>query len=330
MSSLRRGFVLSLAVVAALLAAARGPAETPAAAPAKPAGPRIVVLGTAQDGGMPQASCTCKRCTAARQDAHLARYVASLGIVLPGEKKLYLVDATPDVPRQLELLRPYRSPGDGRLDRHPLDGIFLTHAHMGHYLGLAHFGFESVHTDKMPVWGSQRMVDFLGKNGPWDQLVRFEEIRPQAITPGQPVSLGEGVSVDAFTVPHRDEYTDTLAYVIRGPGATVLYVPDTDTWQTWAPSLEERVASLGITTALLDATFYSMDELPWRDVTKVRHPLVVNSMDRLQGLVDAGKLKVIFTHLNHTNPALDDDSPERQTVVKRGFSVAREGQEIPL
>jgi pyrroloquinoline quinone biosynthesis protein B len=323
----------SMARLAALLVALLGLAVWAAGAAGRGTAleastPRLVVLGTAQDGGMPQAACSCERCTRARRQPEEARFVASLALVLPEIGKVFLFDATPDLPRQLELLRPYRRFAAERLERRPLDGLFLTHAHMGHYLGLAHLGFESIHAEGVPLWGSQRMVDFLGKNGPWDQLVKLGNVVPKVLAAGQRVELGQGVSVEAFPVPHRDEYTDTLAFLVRGPRRTALYVPDTDAWKSWAPSLEERLE--GVSVALLDATFYSMDELPWRDISQVRHPLVVDTMDRLQERVESGKLEVRFLHLNHTNPALDEGSAARRTIEQRGFGLAREGQEIGL
>jgi pyrroloquinoline quinone biosynthesis protein B len=311
-------------------------------------GPRVVVLGTVQDGGLPHASCHGPHCEAARNDPSRRRYVASLGIVLPQSKKLYLVDATPDVIDQIDLLSGYREPSlppGGTVDRSPLDGIFLTHAHMGHYLGLAHFGFEAVNTRDLPAWGTPRMLAFLRSNGPWDQLVTKKnlelremplsdpgmwergEVHPDA---GTRVELGEGVAVAAFPVPHRDEYSDTVAYVIRGPRRTVLYVPDTDGWGEWPRPLPEVLKEGGIDVALLDGTFFSMDELPGRDITQVRHPLMRQTMDLLEEPVRRGELEVAFTHLNHTNPALEPEGPERREIEQRGFRVLAEGEEVGL
>ena len=86
----------------------------------------------------------------------------------------------------------------------------------------------------------------------------------------------------------------------------------------------------GVDVALLDATFYSGDELPGRDLSKIGHPLVVDSMDRLQSRVDAGSLQVFFVHLNHSNPALDPASPARAAITRRGFGVAHAGLELAL
>lgn len=310
-----------------------------------PEGPFLVVLGTVQDGGLPHAACHGPHCEAARNDASRRRFVASLGIVLPEARKLYLVDATPDVIAQLALLSRDREPAlppGGTVDRSPLDGVFLTHAHMGHYLGLAHFGFEAVHTRGLATWGTPRMLAFLRSNGPWDQLVAKNnlELREMPVSPPDSpdsdgrsagwVELGEGVAVAAFPVPHRDEYSDTVAYVIRGPRRTVLYVPDTDGWEAWPRPLPAVLREGGVDVALLDGTFFSMDELPGRDIAQVRHPLMRQTMDLLEEPVRSGEVEVAFTHLNHSNPALAPEGPERREIEQRGFRVLAEGEELGL
>jgi pyrroloquinoline quinone biosynthesis protein B len=298
--------------------------------PAQPAGPRLVVLGTAQDGGMPQTGCTCTHCSAARKDPSLVRHVASLALDFPASGRTFLIDATPDLPAQIEEIHRFRPHPEGKVDRAPVDGVLLTHAHIGHYLGLAHFGFESLNTQGIPTWVSPRMAEYLRTNGPWSQLVRLKNIDLKEIRPGEPFSLGENVTVTAIQVPHRDEYTDTLGFLIRGPKKTVLYVPDTDSWQTWPHPLPEVLEKEKVDIALLDATFYSPDELPDRDVTKIKHPLMTQTMELLGPLIQAGKLRVYFTHMNHSNPALERDGPARRAIESRGFRVLDEGDELSL
>ncbi|HWN41026.1 MAG TPA: MBL fold metallo-hydrolase, partial [Thermoanaerobaculia bacterium] len=194
----------------------------------------------------------------------------------------------------------------------------------------AHFGFESLNTKDLPVWASPRMAAYLRANGPWSQLVRLGNIALKEFEPGKPFDLGEGISVKPIPVPHRDEYSDTMAFVIRGPRKTLLYVPDTDSWSAWPKPLLQVLADEKVDFALLDATFYSPDELPDRDVTKIKHPLITQSMDLLDPLVKAGKLQVWFTHLNHSNPALDATGEARKAIEARGFRVLAEGEELGL
>ena len=314
---------LSLALLALSLVAVA--AEPPAG---RDPGPRVVVLGTVQDGGMPQAGCSCAHCTAARRDPALRRHVASLAIDFPGSGHTYLVDATPDLGEQIEQVHRFRRHPEGRVDRAPFDGVLLTHAHIGHYLGLAFFGFESLNTQGLATWCSPRMAAYLRGNGPWSQLVRLNNLTLHEIELGQPFSLEEGVTVTALPVPHRDEYTDTLGFRVQGPHKTLLYVPDTDAWSTWKTPVTEVLKDVDY--ALLDGTFYSPDELPDRDVTKIKHPLITVSMDLLAPLVKKGRLQVYFTHLNHSNPALEAGGPARKAIEGRGFRVLAEGAELGL
>jgi len=339
-----RSLLVALAVVAVLpgLGCTRQGGEAsggdgPEAEPGPElSGPFVRILGTAQDGGLPHAACSCDRCEAARRDPRLARRVASLALVLPESGRVFLIDATPDLPEQLAALADVQGAPAGRVNRAPVDGVFLTHAHIGHYLGLAYFGYEAVSTRGLPVWATPRMARFLRDNGPWSQLVslgnislrELDGLAPDGVPGGGAVELGDGVVIRPVVVPHRDEYADTLGFRIEGPRSTILFVPDTDSWDAWGDRLAEALA--GVDVALLDGTFYSADELPGRDVSEIGHPLVTDSLARFGEAVRSGGLRVLFTHLNHSNPALETDSPERRAVERAGFEVAEDGGEIRL
>ena len=290
--------------------------------------PYLKVLGIAQDGGLPHAACNCDRCERARQGPENRRHVASLALILPDDDLVYLFDATPDLREQLASLTDIR-PNPGRqVDRDPVAGVFLTHAHIGHYLGLAFFGYEAIHTQGLPVMASPRMATFLRSNGPWSQLVTMENIVLEELTPGRQRRVGDQVVVQAVRAPHRDEYADTLGFLISGPNQTVFYLPDTDSWIAWPTPVTELLEQVDV--ALLDGTFFSTDELPGRRTEEIGHPLIQDSMDLLQDLVDGQGLEVFFTHFNHSNTALDVDSEARQLIENRGFHVLEEGEEFSL
>jgi pyrroloquinoline quinone biosynthesis protein B len=288
----------------------------------------VQVLGTVQDGGLPHAGCSCVRCEEARSDPKRSRRVTSLAIRIPSSDAVYLIDATPDLPVQLEAVRRSRDTGQERTDRKPVDGILLTHAHIGHYLGLAFLGFEVIHAHEVPVYCTPSMAAYLRENGPWDQLVRFGNIRLHEILPGQELALEGSVTVRPLRVPHRQEYTDTVGVEIRGPKRSILYVSDTDGWSAWDPPMTEVVATFDV--AILDGTFFSMAELPGRDISSIGHPLITETMDLLEPAVRSGGLSVYFTHMNHSNPALQPAGPERAEIEERGFGVLAEGQLFPL
>jgi len=305
--------------------------------------PMIRVLGTAQDGGIPHAACACANCESARSDPARRRLIASLALVTEGARpagatpgpaerphRVTLIDCTPDIREQLERLRDVRDDPRGRVDRAPFDALLLTHAHIGHYLGLAFLGFEAISAPGIPAYCTPRMADYLTNNGPWSQLVEQENIALRRVTPGTPFDL-EGLSITPIAVPHRDEFSDTVAFRIRGPAHTVLYIPDCAPWRKWrAPFPDPTSIFDGVDIALVDGCFHSVDELPGRHIEAIGHPLMVETMDLLQDRVTAASLAVYFTHMNHSNAALDPASDARRAVESRGFHLMQEGQVIDL
>lgn len=283
--------------------------------------PWAVVLGTAQDGGHPQTGCSRPCCEAAWEDPARAHLVASLGIVDPGTGRRWLVEATPDLPRQLRWLD-RQAPGE-------LAGVLLTHAHIGHYTGLVHVGPEGMAARGLPLYAMPRMRRFLTDHGPWSVLVGQESVRLVPLGDGARVELAPGLSVVPFLVPHRDELSETVGFRIEGPNRAIAWLPDIDAWDRWGPgALEHLLAEVDV--AWLDGTFFQAGEVPGRDPSKIPHPPIVQTMARLADLPATLRRRVRFVHLNHTNPALDPDSEASVTIAARGFAVAREGEQVGL
>jgi pyrroloquinoline quinone biosynthesis protein B len=270
-----------------------------------------ILLGTAQDGGVPQAGCTCTHCREARADPALRRSAACLALVDRAAGQSWLIDATPDYREQLHALQE-------RAPECPLAGIALTHAHVGHYAGLIHLGREAANAQDLPVFASARMAGFLREHAPWSLLVTQGNVDLCILTPDEEVQLSPRLWLAPLPVPHRDEFSDTMAYLVRGLRRQLFYCPDIDGWDRWSQDLV-RVVS-GVDVALLDGTFFSADELPGRDVSQIPHPLVTDTAQRLS-VADS---EVHLIHLNHTNPLLRP-GPEREWVAARGIGVGTTG-----
>jgi pyrroloquinoline quinone biosynthesis protein B len=290
--------------------------------------PRVVVLGTAQDGGLPHVSCTCPRCQAARRQPSRARSVASLALVRGAGAQVWLVDATPDLREQLERLRVVRGRPTGAIDRRPLDGIVLTHSHFGHVTGLGFLGFEALHTRELPVHCTEALAAHLAANAPWADLVARGNIVLVPFRPGERLRLADDLALVPFLVPHRDEHADTIGLRIEGPHRALLYVPDTDAWDRWDPALERRLE--GVSVALLDGTFFSGDELPDRGARSIGHPPIRDTLARLGTRDPHVEPRILFTHLNHSNPAVDRRSPAAREIRRAGYGVAEDGDAIGL
>jgi pyrroloquinoline quinone biosynthesis protein B len=129
--------------------------------------PYLVVLGTVQDAGSPQAGCTKDCCKNLFTNPDQSRKVVSLGLIDPVENKKYLFEASPDFVSQLWNLNKLMEYSKSELP----DAIFLSHAHIGHYTGLMYLGKESMNSKNVLVYAMPNMTQFLQTNGPWDQLI---------------------------------------------------------------------------------------------------------------------------------------------------------------
>lgn len=272
--------------------------------------PRLVVLGVTQDGGRPQTACIRSCCAPARA-AGLRDLVSCIGII-DGEQR-FLLDCTPDLNAQL-----------AALGGPPLHGIVLTHAHMGHYTGLLQLGPEAWGADHIPVYAMPAMAAFLRSHAPWCALETDGNLELRLMQRDCPLPLTKRVSITPWLVPHRGPWSETIAVFIRGPNKSAMYLPDIDRWEDWdrdPADLLEQVDRLWC-----DGTFFSADEVAWRDRTLISHPLVQESLDRFRALPEHLRQKIVFIHLNHTNPLLDSHSTASRQVVDLGMSVAREGE----
>jgi pyrroloquinoline quinone biosynthesis protein B len=193
---------------------------------------------------------------------------------------------------------------------------------------LALLGNEGLGIVDTPVYCTDAMATFLARNAPWSFLVDQGRIALRPLTLDRWHAIDENLDVQLWRVPHRDEFADTVAFVFRGPDASLLYLPDINAWDLWDRGVQSAVESVDV--ALLDGSFWSLAELPGRSVEDVPHPLIPQTMDALQVLVDDGSSRVVLTHLNNSNPVLDPSSPEARAVARRGFEIAREGMRFAL
>ena len=248
--------------------------------------------------------------------------VVSLGLIDTKNQKHYLFEATPNITQQLQTLNSLAgSPSN-------FGGIFLTHAHMGHYSGLMFLGKEALGGELVPVYALPKMRQYLNTNGPWEQLISEKNIALQALTASKEETISEEIKVTPIQVPHRDEYSETVGYMIKGPNKTALFIPDIDKWERWEMAIESYIQQVDY--AFLDATFFDGSELPNRDMAAIPHPFVRESLARFEPLETKEKKKIYFIHFNHTNPLLKENSQESKEVRAKGYHIARSGLEISL
>lgn len=282
--------------------------------------PYLFVLGVGQDGGAPQAGCFSLKCVS-EWKTNQRVFPTSLALIDPVGKK-YLFEATPNLPEQMIILEK-EAPSNQFL----LDGVFITHAHIGHYAGLIFFGREVMGSKGIPLYLMPEMENFIRSNGPWSQLVKLRNVEIKQLKVNKPIELSN-VAITPFLVPHRDEFSETVGFSIRGPNRKAIFIPDINKWSEWDQSLIEVVKDSNY--VLIDATFYKDGELPGRDMSKIPHPFVTESMSLLSKLPYRERGKVWFIHMNHTNPLLNVDSEESKFVKNKGFNIARRGDRFIL
>src|ERR1035437_4203282 len=286
------------------------------------ASPYVLVLGVGQDAGVPQMGCESTFCKRAWKDPALRQTVASIALVDPDSKSRWSFDATPDLPEQFELLKT----ATGELQNR-IDGIFLTHAHIGHYTGLMYLGRESMNARDIKVFAMPRMKRMLEENAPWSQLVSINNISIQPLADKRAVRLNDSLTVEPFLVPHRDEFSETVGFRIRSKAKTLVYIPDIDKWQRWSTSLVDLVRSSDY--LIVDGTFYADGEID-RPISEVPHPFVTETMALLKDLTIGERKGVFFIHFNHSNPLVQGNKQRIREVRRQGFNVAVRGLKLYL
>lgn len=297
-----------------------GPSQRMASAKAE-----LILVGIAQDGGIPQAGCACNRCKIAISNPSKSLYPVSC-IIRGVDGSVHLLEATRSISHQLGMAARSLDIGDSLIP----DSVCLTHAHLGHIDGLGQFGKEAMGLRQIPLFASHSVTTVLGERGLLGPFQLNEKGPGEVFSPSEEC----GFDYEFIQVPHRDEYSDTHAIKISGPKYNVLFLPDHDSWgQTLGLVGEKSVMSwfqtLSIDFALVDGTFWSREELSDRDFSQVPHPTITRSLELL-GRRKEGDPEIIFVHLNHTNPVLDKDGKQRKEVSERGWSIGEQGSIIEL
>ena len=273
-------------------------------------------MGVVQDGGLPHLGSNKLCC----ENIEQKKYVTSIILINEENNESFLFDASPNINEQLNFM--------GDRIKKDLKGVFLTHAHIGHYTGLMYFGREALNSKLINVYAMPRMKNFLEKNGPWSQLVSLQNISITEINNNSKIAIDTNITIQPIEVPHRAEFSETVGYKICGPNKTVLFIPDIDKWYLWEKSIIDEIKQVDY--ALIDATFYDSKEVNYRDISEIPHPFVVESMELFDSIKLEEKNKIFFIHLNHTNPLLNKDSSQYKFVKAKGYNIAEEGMKLKL
>ena len=280
----------------------------------------VMTLGSAQDGGYPHIGCRKECCESAWLDLSKRRLVASLAIIDISLNHCWIIDASPDIKYQLNMISDFLG-----LDKTPeIKGIFLTHAHTGHYSGLLELGKEALNLYNVPLYAMPRMFDFIKSNKAFDFLIRSKNISLKPIQEKQEITLRDNTSISSFLVPHRNEMSETVGYKINSNQKSAIYIPDIDSWSEWDNSIVDLIKHNDY--LFIDGTFYDKKEIQGRDVSEIPHPSIIDSLVEFSGLESKDKNKIFFTHLNHTNIIIKENNPITISLLNEGYNIVSDGE----
>ncbi len=307
---------------------------------------RVVVLGAAAGGGVPQWNCGCLVCRAARTEhPELQSTQASIAISTDGEY-WFLVNASPDLRQQL-IATPQLHPKAGKLRHSPISGVILTNGEIDAVAGLLSMREGSPFT----VYAHGKVLAILGDNSIFNVLnektVKRQPIElDAAFEPTLPDGAPSGIEILPFAAPGKGAwYLESKAHPAgdTGAGDTLgLRIGDKATGKYFyflaacaevTDDLKSRLA--GAPLIFFDGTVWRDDELIMAGLgTKTGQGMghIAMSGDRgaIIALSDLNIGRKIFLHINNSNPALLHDSTERQQAERAGWQIPADGTEITL
>jgi pyrroloquinoline quinone biosynthesis protein B len=306
---------------------------------------RIVVLGAAAGGGVPQWNCGCRVCTAARSKHQDQSTQASIAFSVDGEH-WFLVNASPDLRQQITAT-PQLHPKPPALRHSPIAGVILTNGEVDAVAGLLSMREGSPFT----VYAHPRVLAILKANSIFNVLseanVRRQPVAvDQAFEPASPDGSSSGLEVLPFVVPGKAAwYLEGKAHPAGedGAGDTLgLKVSEKATGKHFYflaacaevdDDVRRRIS--GAPLIFFDGTVWRDDELIAAGLgSKTGRAMGHISMSGDNGAVASleglGIGRKIFLHINNSNPALLRDSAERRAVERAGWEIPADGMEIVL
>ena len=292
-------------------------------------GVSVTILGTAQDGGIPQAGCSCERCNEAHKDLKLRKYPVSLGIIGTDGSK-HIIEVTKNLSEQLMI---WSTNGN---ELFIPETVSITHLHLGHVEGIGQFGKPVMASKEVDVFLSHKNKNIFDERSDIKLMIEENNIRTHAKNFNQlfePMQ-GCGFSLQFISIPHRSELGDTAAIIIKGNKRNILFMPDQDSWKETLEyyskeNIREFLKMFDINEALIDGTFWSMEELPGRNISEIPHPTIQDSL-KLLGKRMENDPRISFLHLNHSNPVNDIGSKQRKIVEENGWRVSEIGDVLKL
>ena len=307
---------------------------------------RVVVLGAAAGGGVPQWNCGCPICQAPRtKHPELQSTQASIAVSADGDH-WFLINASPDLRQQL-IATPRLHPRTGKLRDSPIAGVILTNGEIDAVAGLLSMREGSpftiyAHARVLAILKSNSIFNVLGEKNVPRQPIDLEESFEPSLPDGSP----SGIEVLPFAVAGKgawylegrahpagkDGEGDTLGLRIRDK-ATGKHLFFLAACARVTDDLRSRIT--GAPMVFFDGTVWRDDEmaragLGTKTGQSMGHIAMSGETGAIAALEGLGIERKIFLHINNSNPALLRDSTERKILERAGWQVPADGTEIVL
>jgi pyrroloquinoline quinone biosynthesis protein B len=303
---------------------------------------RVVVLGAAAGGGVPQWNCGCPVCLAARTERpELRSTQASIAISADGDH-WFLINASPDLRQQLTAT-PQLHPAPGKLRHSPIAGVILTNGEIDAVAGLLSMREGS----PLTIYAHAKVLGILKSNSIFDVLneknVRRQPIEvDETFEPALPDGSASGIEILPFTVPGKSAWY-LEGKVETGAGDTLgLRIRDRASGKFFYFLAACAGVNGDLKSRLAGAPLVFFDGTVWRDDELIKaglgnktgqgmgHIAMSGDSGAIAALSGLGIDKKIFLHINNSNPALLHDSEERKLAERAGWQIPADGTEIAL
>lgn len=307
---------------------------------------RVVVLGAAAGGGVPQWNCNCKVCRTARDERpELRATQASIAVSANGEH-WFLINASPDL-RQQVIATPQLHPKAGHLRHSPIAGVILTNGEVDAVAGLLSLREGWPFT----IYAHKRVLSILKSNSIFNVLdekrvgrepIEFGDAFEPKLQDGSP----SGLEILPFAAPGKRAWYlegEARADGSEDPGDTLgLRIADKRTGEhlyflaacaALTPDLKKRLQ--GAPLIFFDGTLWRDDELIAAGLgaktgQRMGHMAMSGENGAMAALADLGIARKIFLHINNSNPVLLPDSAERKAAEQAGWQIPSDGMEITI
>ena len=297
---------------------------------------QIRILGSAAGGGFPQWNCNCAGCQAVRRGDNGVHSRTQSSLAVRGTSgDWFLVNASPDVRQQLEMLHTRTS---DTIRSNPIAGVLLTDGEIDHTAGLTILRESS---EPLQIYGTDTVRQALTEGFSLLQVLEnYCGVKWSVIEPGSIINLGD-LEIETFLLPgtppkymrrtlEEGNWVVGFTFRDRATGGVATYAP---ALAELTPSIIERLEKSDC--ILVDGTCWRNDELVKlgmsnRTALSMGHLPLSGENGSLKRLSQLSCKHKIFTHINNTNPILIERSPERQLVEAAGMEVAYDGLTIEL